>query len=150
MPINIRSNTTHVTSENPSDITKQGEIPLFAILPVFPEDFLQGGCSIDNATITAEADGKKWARRGDVFRYQPGNKLWGLISNANAGTATDNGEQCVMLPHDLDCTNAGQSFNGVLRSLHVNKGALTRPIPTFLVGPNKQFQYKNRSPLDLS
>ena len=150
MPINLRTDTTHVVSENPSPLEKQGEIPLFAILPVFPEDFLQGGCSVDNATIPADANGKKWGRRGDIFRFQPGNKLWGLISAADPATPADNGEQVVMLPHDLDCTAPGQSFNGVLRSLHVNRGALTRPIPAFLVGPNKLFQYKHRSPLDLS
>ena len=148
MPYDPSTGTTAPRSEAPSAPEALGIVPLFATLPQFPEDFLQGGCSVDSATVPADAGGQKWARRGDIFRYQPGNGLWGLISAADAAAATDNGQQVVMLPHDLNCTNPGQSFNGVLRSLHVNKGALTRPIPNFLVGPNKDFQYKHRTFID--
>lgn len=148
MPIDVFSKTTHVRSEKPTELQKYGEIPLFATIPQFPEDYLQGGCTIDSDTVPPGQDGIKWAKRGDIFRHQPANGLWGLISDADPAKNTDNGEQVVMLEHDLDCTFQGQSFNGVLRSLHVNKGALTRPIPAYLVGPNKQFQYKNRTFID--
>ena len=75
MPINVYDNTTAVRSENPSAITNRADLHLFAILPVFPEDFLQGGCSIDSASITADGDGNKWAYAGDVFRRNSGTGL---------------------------------------------------------------------------
>ena len=143
MPIDVINNTTNVRSERPSEIGKQGTVPLFAIPPVFPEDFLQGGCSIDSASITADGDGKKILYAGDILRRNNTTGLWDLLSGTNA--PADNGQTCVMAPHELDCTTQGQSINGVLRSLHVNAGSLTRAIPPFLLGPNKQFTLKYRS-----
>ncbi len=148
MPIDVKSNTTAPRSEAPSAVTGAHAIPLFAIHPEFPIDFLQGGCTVNSASVPL-VNGVRMARQGDVFRRNASTGLWDLLSVADPSTPTDNGQSVVMLPHDLNCTEQGQSFNGVLRSLHVHKDALTRPIPNFLVGPGKPFLYKYRSPVNV-
>lgn len=146
MPVNVNTATTAVQNTTPEPMVGAGGLPLLAYQPDYQRDFLIGGFTIDASKIPTADDGKKWAYAGDVFRWNESTNLWDLVSGtADAG----DGKKYVMLPHNRDCTNANQSSKGLLRSQHVNKGALLREIPAALVGPGKQFEYMYSTPLDM-
>ena len=146
MPVNVNNATTAPVLPKETDMRGVNNLPLLAYQPDYLRDFLIGGFTIDASKIPADAGGKKWAYAGDVFRRNDSTGLWDLVSGTNdAG----DGEKYVMLPHNRDCTNGNQSSNGLLRSQHVNRGAVTRPIPAALVGPGKQFEYMYSAPLDM-
>lgn len=145
MPVNVQTATTAVKSTAPEPMVGANNLPLLAYQPDYQRDFLIGGFTIDASKIPV-VNGEKWAYAGDVFRWNPATALWDLVS----GTADDGtGDKYVMLPHNRNCTGGNQSSKGLLRSQHVNKGALRRAIPAALVGPNKDFQYMLSSPLDM-
>ena len=146
MPVNVTNGTTAPTLPKPEAMIGANGLPLLAYQPDYLRDFLIGGFTIDASKIPPDSDGRKWAYAGDVFRRNDGTGLWDLVSGtADAG----DGEKYVMLPHNRDCTGGNQSANGLIRSQHVNRGAVKRTIPTALVGPGKQFEYMYSSPLDL-
>lgn len=144
MPVNVNTQTTAPITTAPEPMVGVNSLPLLAYQPHYLHDFMVGGFTIDASTIPT-VNGKKMAYAGDVFRSAGTGGPWALCQANDDGTAP----RYVMLPHNRDCTNGNQSSNGLLRSQHVNRAALMRPIPAALVGGLKLFQYSYASPVDL-
>jgi hypothetical protein len=144
MPVDVYNQTTAPVLPEQQPIVGAHMLPLLAIQPDYTRDFHVGGITIDRTKI-AVVNGKRIAAPGDVFRVNPATGLWDLVS----GTADDgSGRRYAMILHARDCTANNQSAPGLIRSQHVNKGALARPIPAALVGAGKQFEYMYASHVD--
>ena len=143
MPVDVRNGTTAPVLPEATPLVGVNNIPLLAYQPHYLHDFMVGGFTIDHTSVPLE-DGKRLAYAGDVFRRDDATGKYKLAAANDDGT----GSKYVMLPHNRDVTAGDQSSNALLRSQHVNKGALRRPIPAALVGNGKDFQYMFASNVD--